>query len=274
MRILHLIATGQRRGAEVFASDLIAALAAPDLRPAGGGARTATRRGPVGFGVPWPPALGGRPGPAPPRGAVAALRRRLRDWRPDVVQAHGGQAAEVRRPGRPAPGGAAGRATGGSGRCRGCPAGPRRVAVRAAGAPRRPGWWRSPGRCTDRDGGGLRAGPGGAGGDHPQRGRPAPGWLPDRGREATRAALGIAPRRIGRGGVAGRAVLGEGPARAPGGHGPASAPAAAGGCPAVRRRQGRSGPSWRRPPTGRAWPGGCWSSAAAATSATCSRPAT
>ncbi len=28
MRILHLIATGQRRGAEVFAADLIAALAA------------------------------------------------------------------------------------------------------------------------------------------------------------------------------------------------------------------------------------------------------
>jgi glycosyltransferase involved in cell wall biosynthesis len=88
VRILHLIATGQRRGAEVFASDLIAALSAPDLDQ-----RVAVLHGgppwAVGFGAPVT-ALGARPGPLHP-GAVAALRRLLRDWRPDLVTAHGGE---------------------------------------------------------------------------------------------------------------------------------------------------------------------------------------
>ena len=60
MRILHLIATGQRRGAEVFASDLIAALDAPDLDQ-----RVAVLHGDppwaVAFGVPsLPPSGPGR----------------------------------------------------------------------------------------------------------------------------------------------------------------------------------------------------------------------
>jgi glycosyltransferase involved in cell wall biosynthesis len=88
MRILHLIATGQRRGAEVFASDLIAGLHAPDLDQ-----RVAVLRGrppwAVSFGVPAT-ALGARRGPLDAR-AVAGLRRLLRDWRPDLVQAHGGE---------------------------------------------------------------------------------------------------------------------------------------------------------------------------------------
>jgi glycosyltransferase involved in cell wall biosynthesis len=88
MRILHLIATGQRRGAEVFASDLIAALHAPGLDQ-----RVAVLHGgppwAVRFGAPASP-LGARRRPLDP-GAVAGLRRLLRDWRPDLVQAHGGE---------------------------------------------------------------------------------------------------------------------------------------------------------------------------------------
>ena len=88
MRILHLIATGQRRGAEVFASDLIAALDAPDLDQ-----RVAVLHGDppwaVRFGAPTA-ALGARRGPLYP-GAVLALRRLRRAWRPDLVQAPGGE---------------------------------------------------------------------------------------------------------------------------------------------------------------------------------------
>src|SRR5215218_1689181 len=101
MRILHVIATGQRRGAEVFAADLVAAMAAPGVRQ-----QVAVLHGvppwAVEFAVPST-ALGGRPGRLHP-GAVWRLRRLLRDWRPDVVQAHGGQPlkylalAGVRRP--------------------------------------------------------------------------------------------------------------------------------------------------------------------------------
>jgi glycosyltransferase involved in cell wall biosynthesis len=88
VRILHLIATGQRRGAEVFASDLVAALDEPGLRQ-----RVAVLHGdppwPVDFGAPVT-ALGARPLPLHP-GALRALRRLLLDWGPDLVQAHGGQ---------------------------------------------------------------------------------------------------------------------------------------------------------------------------------------
>src|SRR5215216_4804465 len=86
MRVLHVLATGQRRGAEVFAADLVAALAGPDVDQ-----QVAVLHGvppwAVGFAAPTT-ALGGRPGRLHP-GAVWRLRRLLRDWRPDVVQAHG-----------------------------------------------------------------------------------------------------------------------------------------------------------------------------------------
>jgi glycosyltransferase involved in cell wall biosynthesis len=88
MRILHLIATGQRRGAEVFAADLVAALAAGDLDQ-----RVAVLHGAppwaVDFAAPTL-ALGGRLGAFHP-GVLVRLRRLLRDWPPDLVQAHGGQ---------------------------------------------------------------------------------------------------------------------------------------------------------------------------------------
>jgi glycosyltransferase involved in cell wall biosynthesis len=88
MRILHLIATGQRRGAEVFASDLIAALAADDLDQ-----RVAVLHGNppwvVDFGVPAD-ALRARPGRLDAT-ALVSLWRLVRDWRPHLVQAHGGE---------------------------------------------------------------------------------------------------------------------------------------------------------------------------------------
>jgi glycosyltransferase involved in cell wall biosynthesis len=92
VRVLHLIATGQRRGAEMFASDLVAALDAEELDQ-----RVAVLHG----APPWAvelraPVTGLRAGasrrpvlPLEP-GAVLGLRRLLRDWRPDLVQAHGG----------------------------------------------------------------------------------------------------------------------------------------------------------------------------------------
>jgi glycosyltransferase involved in cell wall biosynthesis len=93
LRILHLIATGQRRGAEVFASDLVAALDDPGLPQ-----RVAVLRGEppwaVPFGVPSS-ALGahhGPPGLPLQTAAVRALRRALRSWPPDLIQAHGGEA--------------------------------------------------------------------------------------------------------------------------------------------------------------------------------------
>jgi glycosyltransferase involved in cell wall biosynthesis len=102
MRVLHVLATGQRRGAEVFAADLVAAMAAPDVVQ-----RVAVLHGippwAVGLAAPSTP-LGARPSRLHV-GAVRRLRRLLRDWRPDVVQAHGGQplkylalAAGARRP--------------------------------------------------------------------------------------------------------------------------------------------------------------------------------
>jgi glycosyltransferase involved in cell wall biosynthesis len=107
VRILHLIATGQRRGAEVFASDLVAALDVPDLHQ-----RVAVLHGAtpwaVGFGAPVTGLRADRhPLPVSPlqAGALRALRRLLREWRPDLIQAHGGEplkyavvAAASRRP--------------------------------------------------------------------------------------------------------------------------------------------------------------------------------
>jgi glycosyltransferase involved in cell wall biosynthesis len=87
MRILHLIASGQRRGAEVFASDLVAALDAAGVEQ-----QVAVLRGEppwaVRFAAPVSALAAQR---SPLGGRVRALRRLLRDWRPDLIQAHGGQ---------------------------------------------------------------------------------------------------------------------------------------------------------------------------------------
>jgi glycosyltransferase involved in cell wall biosynthesis len=93
MRILHVIATGRRRGAEIFASDLVRALSA-----AGVSQRVAMiRQGSVEVAFDAPFEIAGRDGALVPGlridpSAVRGLRRLLSDWRPDVVQAHGGEA--------------------------------------------------------------------------------------------------------------------------------------------------------------------------------------
>lgn len=100
-RVLHVVATDQRRGAEVFASDLIGSLDATIeqevvvLRPSTAGATVSfaapVRRAPLG------PFLRARS----PLVVAAAVRR----WRPDVVLAHGGEPlrAAVLAPGRRPP---------------------------------------------------------------------------------------------------------------------------------------------------------------------------
>jgi glycosyltransferase involved in cell wall biosynthesis len=95
MRLLHVVATGQRRGAEMFASDLVRALG-------GIGAfdqEVAILRGP------WPPDVAydapvrsmrsnGRPIPGLRMDltTMSSLRRTLARFRPHVVHAHGGEA--------------------------------------------------------------------------------------------------------------------------------------------------------------------------------------
>jgi glycosyltransferase involved in cell wall biosynthesis len=91
---LHVVSTGQRRGAEMFTADLVGA-----LDQGGVAQRVAVLRavdGPtVDYGAPttvlaadaWNlPAMKLSPW------SVRALSRTIRDWRPDVVQAHGGEA--------------------------------------------------------------------------------------------------------------------------------------------------------------------------------------
>lgn len=94
MRVLHVVATGQRRGAEIFTADLVGA-----LEDAGVEQQVAVLRAPDGLAVPFrAPAtvLGadaaGVPGVRMGLPGVAGLRRLLREFAPDVVQAHGGEA--------------------------------------------------------------------------------------------------------------------------------------------------------------------------------------
>ena len=94
MRVLHVVATGQRRGAEIFTADLVGA-----LDDVGVEQRVAVLRASAGLAVPFrAPAtvLGvdtaGVPGVRMGLPGVAGLRRLLRAFNPDVVQAHGGEA--------------------------------------------------------------------------------------------------------------------------------------------------------------------------------------
>jgi glycosyltransferase involved in cell wall biosynthesis len=93
MRVLHVVATAERRGAEVFASSLVEALAGFGveqcvvvLRPDG------EARVPFAAPVIAPRGSGRRvSGLRMEPGRVRAVREALRGFRPDAVQAHGGE---------------------------------------------------------------------------------------------------------------------------------------------------------------------------------------
>ncbi len=92
---MHVIASGRRRGAEIFASDLIGA-----LDRSGVSQRVVVLRDspdPIGFGAPTMNlGVDGKEGPIHmvtglDPAAIVALRRLIGRWRPDIVQAHGGE---------------------------------------------------------------------------------------------------------------------------------------------------------------------------------------
>ena len=93
MRVLHVVATGDRRGAEIFASDLVRALVGLGVDQ-----RVAVLRGSsveVPFDAPTTLLGSGTwrvPGLKVDPGAIRRLRELASAWRPDVVQAHGGEA--------------------------------------------------------------------------------------------------------------------------------------------------------------------------------------
>ena len=93
MRVLHVVASGQRRGAETFAADLVGALAEDGVTQ-----HVAVLRPMDGSGVRFPAdtsVLGGdgwrAPGVRVEVGALRRLRATLDGWAPDIVQAHGGE---------------------------------------------------------------------------------------------------------------------------------------------------------------------------------------
>jgi glycosyltransferase involved in cell wall biosynthesis len=95
MRVLHVVATGQRRGAEMFASDLVRALDALG----GHEQRVVILRGPwpteVDYEAPVRPLRvdGSRiPGLRMDGATLSHLWRELRRFRPAIVHAHGGEA--------------------------------------------------------------------------------------------------------------------------------------------------------------------------------------
>ncbi|MGH2723318.1 MAG: glycosyltransferase family 4 protein [Actinomycetota bacterium] len=92
MRILHVVATDQRRGGEILAGDVAGALAGEGidqrvavLRPTGGSG--------LSFAVPTVEMPRGWfvPGLRTDAAAVRSLRRVVREWAPDVVQGWGGE---------------------------------------------------------------------------------------------------------------------------------------------------------------------------------------
>jgi L-malate glycosyltransferase len=93
MRVLHVVAGEQPRGGQIFASDLIAALQRFEIEQSVAIIRGSDEAGAL-FEVPvtlidmqGPLAVGLRVRPR----AVISLRRLVHGWKPDVVQAHGGE---------------------------------------------------------------------------------------------------------------------------------------------------------------------------------------
>jgi glycosyltransferase involved in cell wall biosynthesis len=91
--VLHVVATGDRRGGEIFASDLVHALVGLGIEQ-----RVAALRGSsvqVPFDAPTTLLERGSwrvPGIRVDVGAIRRLRILTSDWLPDLVQAHGGEA--------------------------------------------------------------------------------------------------------------------------------------------------------------------------------------
>jgi glycosyltransferase involved in cell wall biosynthesis len=93
-RVLHVIATGERRGAEMFAAQLISILAEEGFDQ-----RIAVLRGADGidvdFGVPtesWDAGAWRVPGPRMSPKTMRRMKALVEDWKPDIIQAHGGEA--------------------------------------------------------------------------------------------------------------------------------------------------------------------------------------
>src|SRR5918999_2325232 len=93
MKLLHVIATGSRRGAEVFASDLVAALSDRNVEQ-----RVAVLRSVDPVSVRYEAATtvlgdGSRavPGLGVDTSVVLGLRHVVGSWNPDVIQTHGGE---------------------------------------------------------------------------------------------------------------------------------------------------------------------------------------
>ena len=100
MRVLHVVATGRRRGAEIFTADLVG-----QLDDAGVDQRVAVLRGGDGLAIRYraPVTVLGADGRTVPgmrmgMSGIRALRRMIRQWDPDVVQAHGGEALKYAVP--------------------------------------------------------------------------------------------------------------------------------------------------------------------------------
>lgn len=94
MRVLHVVASDQRRGAEMFAADLIPHLATWDVEQRVAVLRAAD--GPsVRYAAPARALLSGglvAPGLKLRLRSARALAGLVREWRPDIIQAHGGDA--------------------------------------------------------------------------------------------------------------------------------------------------------------------------------------
>lgn len=94
MRVLHVVATGERRGAELFASDLVSALSNDGVEQ-----RVAALRA-VGLTaadyeaptIALGPATWRLPGIRVDPGVALRLHRLVEEWPPEIVQAHGGEA--------------------------------------------------------------------------------------------------------------------------------------------------------------------------------------
>jgi glycosyltransferase involved in cell wall biosynthesis len=97
VRVLHIVATDKRRGAEQFAADLVRALDSPEIdqRVAilrSGGTASIRYDAPISLSGSARRPIGGL---GADLGTLRALRRTVVEWRPQIVQAHGGDAQKL-----------------------------------------------------------------------------------------------------------------------------------------------------------------------------------